>query len=219
MKNKQTIALVILGLIVMISAVVFITMVNLENTVSSTKSKYNESVFEIQNPDDDARTFTVENTEIGYGNEDGAWATNQLSPSYNFGLRFTNVSIPKNVTIHEAWVELYSVGTPGLDRPNCKIYCDNSSNSSEFSDSIGVLNVTGRNYTNAFSIWNETADYGVWVKTPLINTQIKEVMNNLNWSQGNPITVLFVSNGLKFYSAAFQNYESGYPAKLFIKWT
>ena len=35
-----------------------------------------------------------------------------------FGVRFTNVNIPHGVKIKEAYVELFSIGTPGHDHPN-----------------------------------------------------------------------------------------------------
>jgi hypothetical protein len=32
------------------------------------------------------------------------------------------------------------------------------------------------------------------------------------------MAVLFISEGLVGYSAAFKNYATGYPAKLYIEW-
>jgi len=172
--------------------------------------------FEVADENDDSRTFTVELSPKGYENENGNWPL-QLSPSYSFGVRFTNVSIPKDAKILQAYVEVYSIGTPGHSHPNCKIYCDNSDNASNFSI-IGVLDISGRNYTSNYSLWNSTVPYGEWVKSPLLTAQINEVMSRKNWSSGNSIAVLFVTEGIRGYSAAFKNYESNFPAKLYIKW-
>lgn len=206
MKNTNTIAILILVAIVSV-AVLSYFLIPTENY----------DIYEVTDEHDDARTFTVELNEAGYGDEDGAWATLQLAPSYNFGVRFYNVSIPQGVEILDAYVELYSVGTPGHTTPNCKIYCDNTDDAVNFSN-FGVLDICGRNYTNSYGIWNATVPYGEWVKSPSITSSVQEVINRVNWTSGNSIAVLFVSEGLRGYAANFQNYENGYPAKLYVVW-
>ena len=177
----------------------------------------NTTIAEVLNDNDDARTFTVENNDLGYGNEDGYYETLQLSPSYSFGVRFINIDIPKGAEIINASVSIYSTGTPGHSHPNCIIYCDNTSYSVNFSE-CGVLNICGRNYTKSSVIWNTTVPYGEWVFTPSIKNLIQDIINRDDWEKGNPITVLFISRGFKEYSATFQNHEKGYPARLEIKW-
>lgn len=177
-----------------------------------TRPVYIHLTFEVKSPYDDARTFI---TGLGFGNEDGEWALLQLSPSYSFGVRFANVTLPKDVKLKDAYIELYSVGTPGHSHPNCKIYGDITRNASNFSIK-GVLDVCGRNYTKNYVIWNETVEYGTWVKTPSILPIIKEITESGNWSSGDPVVILFITCGVGDYSAAFQNYEKGFPAKLHI---
>lgn len=177
----------------------------------------NSEVFFVNDDYDDGRSFTVENNEEGYENENGGWALLQLSKSYSFGVRFTNVVIPQGAKIKKAYVELYSIGTPGHNHTNCKIYCDNVDDAADFTN-IGVLNISGRTYTSNFETWNETVQYGEWVKTPILTGLIQEVVNRPNWASGNSIAVLFVSEGLTGYSATFQNYENGYPTRLYVEW-
>jgi len=198
-------------LVVIVSAVVILSLMYYEFT----RSKDIKLIISVSSPEDDARTFTTDNNELGFGNEDGGWAMLQLAPSYSFGVRFVNVTLPDNAKIKDAYVELYSVGTPGIDHPNCRIYCDASANAVNFSVK-GVLDRCGRNYTTNFTIWNETVPYGKWIRTPSITAQIREVINRENWTSGNAIAVLFVSEGLRGYSATFQNFENGYPARLHI---
>ena len=205
-KKKKTIRSILLLISI---AVVFFTIYML------TRPEYIVLMREVSAPDDDARTFITSIGENGYGNEDGGWATLQLSPSYSFGVRFTNITIPQGAKIKKAYVELYSIGTPGHCHPNCRIYCDASDNAVNFSVT-GVLDICGRVYTNSFTRWNKTVAYGRWVRTPSITAQIQEIVNRKNWTSGNAIAVLFVSEGLRGYSAAFQNYENGYPARLYI---
>ena len=180
-----------------------------------TQPNYVKVVFKISSPHDDARTFITNIGDEGYGDEDGGWAMLQLAPSYSFGVRFVNVSVPHGARIKNAYVELYSLGTPGHDHPNCRIYCDDSDDAVNFSVK-GVLDRCGRNYTENFTRWNETVPYGKWVRTPSIAAQIQEIVDRENWTSGNAIAVLFVSEGLRGYSATFQNYENGYPARLHI---
>ncbi len=182
---------------------------------SPVEEKHYVTIFEINTADDDARTFI--SSETGFGNEDGRWATLQLSPSYSFGLRFNNISLPENITIIDAYIQLYSIGTPGNLYPNCRIYCDNTTNAVNFSE-IGVLDISGRNYTNSYVRWNDTVSYGKWINTPSILSPLKEIIEKDNLTDGNSIAFLFVSEGIFGYSATFQNYESGYPAKLIIHW-
>ena len=211
MVKNQVIAFV--ALIIIIAIVVFSFFIVQDDNEDS----YNLDVFEVSDENDDARTFTAELSTLGYETENGVWQSLQLSPSYSFGVRFINVTIPTNVTLVDAYVELYSTGSPGLDHPNCNIYCDNADDSVNFT-LAGALNISGRNYTENFATWNTTVTYGEWVKSPSITSLVQEVISRENWTSGNSITVLFVTNKYSGYAATFQNYERGYPAKLYIKW-
>ena len=177
----------------------------------------NHDIYEVDDEFDDTRTFTVILNDLQSETEHGDWALLQLSPSYSFGVRFNNITIANNSEILDAYVELYSVGTPGHDHPNCIIYCDNVDNAENFSK-MGVLDISGRNYTDSYSIWNSTVHFDQWIKSPSITDSLKEVVYRPNWTNGNSIAVLFVSEGFKGYSAAFQNYEKGFPPKLHIIW-
>ena len=215
MKKTQNIAILTLIIIVITAGATLIALQNDE--INTNKEKNNKTLFEVVDPHDDARTFTAENSELGYGTEDGDWAYLQLSPSYSFGTRFQNVNIPKDSEIIDAYVALYCMGTPDHLHPNCYIYCDNVSYSVNFTEA-GALNISGRNYTNNFVDWNRTVKYDFWYRTPPLTDIIKEVIDNKDWNPGNPITVLFVSKGYRQYVSTFQNFENGFPPKLYIIW-
>ena len=210
MKKNRKNMMIIYGILVIVVVILLVlSQINLPDNPHS-------DVFVVKADDDDGRTFTVENNEKGYENENGGWAILQLSKSYSFGVRFTNVIIPQGAKIKKAYVELYSIGTPGHQHPNCRIYCDDVDDAVNFS--TGVLNISGRKYTSNYEIWNNTVPYGEWVKPPLVTALIQEVINRSNWASGNSLAVLFVSEGLTGYSASFQNYEKGYPARLYVEW-
>ena len=211
MEKKGLIALAVL--IILISAVFFAIFFIKQEVIEPP----NHDIYYVEDEFDDARTFTVMLNELQSETEHGSWALLQLSPSYSFGVRFNNITISNNSEIVDAYVELYSIGTPGHDHPNCKIYCDNADNAENFT-TTGVLNISGRNYTTNYSLWNATVSFDEWVKSPSITESVKEVVSRINWSNGNSIAVLFVSEGYPGYSAAFENYENNYPAKLHILW-
>lgn len=173
-------------------------------------------VYVVNEENDDGRTFTVERSDVGYGNEYDGWALLQLSPSYSFGVKFDNISIPKDAIIRSAVIELFSVGTPLHRSVNCIIYGDNASSAVNFSVA-GVLNISGRNYTKSFLVWNETIPYG-WVTTPSVVDILQEVRMRENWTAGHSVVFLFVTQGLKQYSSTFQNYQTGDPARLLLEW-
>ena len=205
-KNKSKKLITILAVFIIIAAVFIYYILSAEN----------HSIYvSVNDPSDDSRTFI---SGQGAENEDGKWATLQLAPTYSFGVRFSNLSIPKNAKIVKAYIEVYSIGTPGHQSPNCKIYCDDTANAGNFTDKIGVLNTKGRNYTVNYARWNTTAPYGKWVKTPSLVDPLQEVISHKNWEPGNAAVFLFVSEGLRGYSATFQNYEAGYPARLYVEW-
>lgn len=211
MKNTRK-NVIIIASILIIGAVILLVLSQI-----NLLGNFHSAIYVVNDEHDDGRTFTVEHSEKGYGNEDGKWATLQLSSSYSFGVRFTNVAIPNDAKIKAAYVELYSVGTPGHRYPNCRIYCDDVDNAVNFS-TFGVLNISGRIYTQSYEIWNATVPYGEWVKTPSIVAPVQEVIDRENWASGNSLAVLFVSEELMEYSASFQNYENGFPARLYVEW-
>lgn len=210
MKKNSLIIAIVLCIVIVGASVVYI--------INQPDSGIHHDVYVVGSEHDDARTFTAQNSETGYGNEDGQWATLQLSTSYSFGVRFTNVSIPKYAVIKTAYIEIYSIGTPNHRHPVCRIYCDDVDNAVNFS-SIGVLDICGRVYTSGFSEWNTTLPYGQWVSTPSLVGPMQEVIDRKTWESGNAIAFLFVSEGTLDCAATFQNYESGQPAKLYVEWT
>lgn len=183
-------------------------------------NRVNKQTYEVNEEPDNARTFAVYTDGIltGFGNENGTWALLQLSSSYSFGVKFDNITIDQCAKIKTAYIDLYSVGTPNNRHPNCKIYCDDMDNAVNFVEK-GVLDISGRIYTENYTLWNETVEFLKWTKTPSLVNPVQEVINRRNWVAGNSIAFLFITEGLFEYSATFQNFENGYPAKLYIEWT
>ena len=210
--KKGILASIIVAVIIIVCVILLL---NLDSTDDSTKK--NSKIFEVNDENDIRVTFTVENSDVGYGNENGSRVLLQLSPSYNFGLKFDGITINQGATIKDAYIELYSIGTPINRYPNCKIYCDDTDNAVDFSE-IGVLDICGRTYTESYTRWNTTVDYLKWVQTPSLVNIIQEIVDRNNWTSGNSIAFLIITEGLLGYSATFQNFENGYPARLYVEW-
>ena len=201
----------------MSSAIIFLIIIMIIFDPLGLTEHIHSQTYEVNDRNDNGRTFTVENNEIGYGNENGSWALLQLSPSYSFGIKFDEINIPQGSIIKTAYIELFSIGTPGHLYPNCKIYCDYVDDAVNFID-VGVLDICGRIYTSSYAYWNSSVIFGDWVKTPSVIPPIQDVINRTNWKKGNSIAFLFVTEGFDNYSATFQNFESGYPPRLYIEW-
>lgn len=176
----------------------------------------NEQTYTIASEEDDGRTFETIG-DVGFDNEPDAWANLEVNPSYSFGLRFTNISIPKNACIKEARIKLFSIGIPDRhDVVNCTIYADDVDSAQNFTV-MGCLNRSGRTYSNNSIVWHEQLPYNRWVTTPDITQIIQEIINRDGWKQGNNIALLFITfNSLD--SAVFENYDMGRPAELSIEW-
>lgn len=211
MNQKYLIGIILIS-IILLSIIVFIVF----NAITGV----HKETYEVNDKHDNARTFAVytNGSLTGFGNENGSWALLQLSPSYSFGVKFDNINITQGAEIKTAYIELYSIGTPMHRHPSCKIYCDDKDNAVNFLEK-GVLDISGRTYTENYTLWNDTVEFEKWIQTPLLVAPIQEVVNRKVWESGNSIAFLFVSERLFEYSATFQNFENGYPAKLYVEWS
>ena len=79
------------GILVTIILLISFAIIFALGSMINTESFYKE-MYEVNDENDDGRTFT---SATGYGNEHDDWALLQLSPSYSFGLKFDNISVPQ----------------------------------------------------------------------------------------------------------------------------
>ena len=101
------------------------------------------------------------------------------------GLRFTNINIPKNALIYNAYVQ-FAVDEATNVNP-CKLYIkiQNDVNPSTFSEAVGTI--SNRTYIKDSVIWNPTAAWtvdgeaGLEQRTPNISTLLKQIIQNQNW--------------------------------------
>ena len=83
-----------------------------------------------------------------------------LNPMIAKGLNAGYIQATKKgkYAIFSTDISFICVGTPGHQNPNCKIYCDDVDNAKNFLD-VGVLNISGRKYTENYVLWNSSTSY------------------------------------------------------------
>jgi hypothetical protein len=209
-KNMNKIKYLLLFTLILIVSIVLFT------SFYSNNPNYNLLKVKVSNENDDGRTFETI-SEVGFGDEIGAWANLQINPSYSFGVKFDNITIPKGSKIGESYVKLYSIGLPGShEHVNCIIYGDDVDNAVNFSVK-GCLDRCNRNYTDNYILWNKNTPFKKWVKTPSLNNIIQEIIDREGWINGNSIAILFITRNTND-TAVFSNYGNGNPPEIIIKW-
>ena len=121
------------------------------------------------------------------------------------GLRFTNINIPKNALIYNAYVQFAVDEATNVDP--CKLYIkiQNDVNPSTFSEAVGTI--SNRTYIKDSVIWNPTAAWtvdgeaGLEQRTPNISTLLKQIIQNQNWKEGNSIVLAFTGEGARVAQA------------------
>ena len=170
----------------------------------------------VMSEQDDGRTFEVPSSPDGFGNEPEGWANLEINPTYSFGVRFTNISLPRGSRVIDAYVKLFSIGLPNRnDHVSCTIYADNVDTSDDFYTK-GCLDRCGRIYTTNSVLWDAITPFTQWIKTPALTDIIQEIIERPGWEQGNSISLLFITRHTN-NSAAFNNFELGNSAELVIK--
>jgi hypothetical protein len=165
---------------------------------------------------DDGRTFEVPSSPDGFGNEPDDWANLEINPSYSFGIKFNNITIPKGTIITNAYVKLYSIGLSNRnDHVNCTIYGDNVDNADDFYTK-GCLDRCGRIYTQKYAIWDVVTPFQQWVITPNLKNILQEIINRPGWEKNNSIALLFITQHTQD-AAVFNNFNLGNVAELDIE--
>lgn len=164
------------------------------------------------------------------GTLDGSWDTgnNWLSLGYDwnepdkFGLRFQNVTIPKDAVIISAIIQLYCIYSYALDTCNVKIYAEDTDDAAAFSDES---NYDGRSLTPVSGIeWSSIAAWtqGNWYDSPDIATAIQNVVNREGWASGQDMVILIKDNNSTEGAARFASdysENSAHAAKLVVTYS
>lgn len=143
----------------------------------------------------------------------------EISSTYNpAGVRFQNVTIPKNATIDSATLNVY-VNSASVDEPNLYIYGQAADNAGEF---INATNdISSRPKTTAKTTWYVASPgTGAGSKTsPDIKGVIQEIVNRAGWTSGNALVLIFVDiSGSNFRFRSWDT-DAATAAKLTVNYT
>ena len=107
----------------------------------------------------------------------------------NVGLRFQNISIPKDATIYSAYVEMVSHEVKTVDDvANIKIYGEASANAETFTEEI----FSTRPKVETSVEWIADQPWGLWTveRTPDIAGIIQDIVNQEGWASGNALALI-----------------------------
>lgn len=143
----------------------------------------------------------------------------EISSTYNpAGVRFTNVTIPKNATIDSATLNVY-VSSSSVDEPNLYIYGQAVDNAGEFLNATN--DISSRTKTTAKTTWYVASPgTGTGSKTsPDITAVIQEIVNRAGWASGNALVLIFVDiSGSNFRFRSWDT-DTATAAELTVNYT
>lgn len=118
------------------------------------------------------------------------------------GIRFTNVTIPQNATITNAYVQFTADGNSS-NTTELLVYVEDDVSPSSYQ--TVNYDVTSRNYsTSVFwspSVWND-GDSGLAQRTPDLATYIQNIVTNAGWVSGNSVAVKIEGTGVSLTSTS-----------------
>ncbi|MCZ2112805.1 MAG: hypothetical protein LC131_02960, partial [Anaerolineae bacterium] len=143
----------------------------------------------------------------------------EISSTYNpAGVRFQNVTIPKNATIDSATLNVY-VSSSSIDEPNLYIYGQAVDNAGEFLNATN--DISSRTKTTAKTTWYVASPgTGTGSKTsPDIKAVIQEIVNRAGWASGNALVLIFVDISGSNFRFRSWDIDTATAAKLTVNYT
>ncbi|WP_442265822.1 fibronectin type III domain-containing protein [Tenacibaculum sp. ZS6-P6] len=189
--------------------------------------------------DNDLKTIEV---AIASGNDDveesenGSIYTNSsdlelVYDSYNnngyqkIGLRFTNVNLPKNATISNAYIQ-FNADESNSTNAELEISLHDNSNSPSFSNSN---NVSSRTTFNSKIVWSPSSwssgQNGSAQRSPNLKAMVQSLVNKSEWASGNNLSFIIKGKGISLTNTSAKrvadSYEggSGKAARLIVSYT
>ena len=135
--------------------------------------------------------ITSSDIELVY---DGSTVGNQTA-----GLRFTQINIPKDATIVNAYIQFWVDENTHTATTNLTIRGEANDNSATFS--TAAFSVTSRPRTTSSVAWNNLPlwptlnEAGINQRTPNIKSIVDEIRGRSGWQAGNAITLFFNGTG------------------------
>lgn len=158
--------------------------------------------YSITNGSDDVyqdNSFYTSERELWFGR-------GQRNPSL-LGLRFQNVTIPKNAVIKTAYLELYSIQQSWIS-VNVTYAFELNANSAAYSSTNmpSKRTLTGSKVNLADNVqWNASS----WYKSPNLASSLKQVIALNSWDDSNTINLVVSGRGSTWARKQIASYERG----------
>lgn len=122
------------------------------------------------------------------------------------GLRFQNVSIPKNSIITNAYITFTSNANQGTNPSDTVIYAEDSSSPSAYN---GTTLIRNRTKTSTSVSWSNIPDWSIngIYNTSNISSLVQSIINRNDWVSGNNIAFIIQNNTVNARRPA-RSYES-----------
>lgn len=110
------------------------------------------------------------------------------------GIRFRSVTVPKNATIHRAWITFQSQNNDASDVCNVKIYGELNAAPAVFAS---YADLKGRTRTSNNTAWSAIPHWVLnsYYDTPSFADVVKEIVDLAGWVNGNNLVIFLVDNG------------------------
>ncbi|TCI90173.1 fibronectin type III domain-containing protein [Tenacibaculum sp. M341] len=126
------------------------------------------------------------------------------------GLRYRNVSLPKNVTITNAYIQ-FTADESNTESTELEIALENTASAAGYSNSN---NVSRRNFFTNRVNWKPAAweggQTGSAQKTPNLKNLIQELVNKNDWNQGNSLSFAILGKGNSLTSKSAKRVADSY---------
>ncbi len=168
-------------------------------------------------------THSSDDAEQEVGNHRANLTSSDLELVYDghqqiVGMRFTNIDIPKNATITNAYVTFHAKSSNSKSL-SLKISAEDNGNSATFTDEKRNISNRAKTSTinwNNINAWSENQTYN----TPDISNLIQHVIDRSDWNRNNPITI-FIEKKSSNHKRRAYSYDgnSNKAPKLTIEYT
>jgi hypothetical protein len=141
------------------------------------------------------------------------------SSDQTVGLRFTNIDIPADATITQAYLQ-FTVDETGSSNTNLLIRAEDTDDAERFTSQR--YNISNRATSNAAvnwqpPAWNKVSEQGTKQKTPDLSALVQETINNNGWTANNSMVFIITGEGKR--TAEAYNGRSAKAAALHITYT
>ena len=133
------------------------------------------------------------------------------------GLRFAQVTVPKNAVVTNAWVQFRAdEAQSGATTVTIRAHAGN--NAPGFTTAVN--DISSRKLTNAAATWSPEPwtvldEVSLKQRTPNINAVIQEIVNRSGWISGKHIVLVITGTGKR----TADSFEGGFPPVLHIEYT